>query len=68
MLSFSIKLQSNLDLDQTGKERSGPLSRSCAIELTDRVRYVFMREQIAGVPLLLLLVGKQIEYCFLCVG
>jgi hypothetical protein len=25
-----------------------------------------MREQIAGVPLLLLLVGKQIEYCFLC--
>jgi len=31
-------------------------------------RYVFMREQIAGVPLLLLPVGKQIEYCFLCFG
>src|SRR6202044_2772705 len=37
MLSFSIKLQSNLDLDQTGKERSGPPARLCAIELTDRV-------------------------------
>ena len=37
MLSFSIKLQSNLDLDQTGEERRGPLSRLRAIELTDRV-------------------------------